>query len=102
MNFRAPWSGSMLCIALSTSLFGCGKRLSEEECVQLLDHYTEKVIEQARPSAKPVQRTRWVGEARLKAAQDPEFARCAEAVRRDQFECALQSHTADEIERCLL
>ena len=84
------------------AVLGCEKPLTERECASLLDLYTEKVIDQARPSAKPGQRAKLVAEARLKAALDPEFARCPAVVRRSQFECALSSQTADDIERCLL
>jgi len=91
-----------LLVASFLVLGSCSKSLSEDECAQLLDHYTEKVIEQARPSAKPAERAKLVAEARQKAARDPEFARCSERVGRRQFECAIASHSADDVERCLL
>ncbi len=89
-------------VGIAAALSGCAKPLDENECAQLLDHYTEKVIDQARPSAKPSERAKWVAEARQKAARDPEFAACTSRVRRDQYECALNANNADEVERCLM
>ena len=96
LRTRHAWWGCLLIVS------ACRAPLTESECAQLLDHYTERVIEQSRPSAKPAERAKLVGEARLKAARDPEFAACSAKVERHQFECALASHNADEIERCLL
>lgn len=99
---RVGLKAQLICGMCVLSATGCQKPLTESECAQLLDHYTERVIEQSRPSAKPAERAKLVGEARLKAARDPEFAACSTRVRRTQFECALASQSADEIERCLL
>lgn len=83
-------------------LSGCGKPLSEEECGTLLDHYTEKVIDQARPKASQAERSELVLEARQKARLDPEFSACSSRVSRNEFECAMQAVNADQIERCLM
>ncbi|HSC86604.1 MAG TPA: hypothetical protein VLC09_05010 [Polyangiaceae bacterium] len=93
---------TLLAVALPLSLAGCGEPLSEAECARLLDHYTEKVIDQARPSAKAVERAKLVAEARQRAALDPEFAACPRRVRRSQFDCALAAVSADDVERCLM
>lgn len=84
------------------SLGACSKPVTDEECFQLLDHYTDKVIEQARPSAGKAERLELILEARQKATLDPEFARCKIKVSRAKLECALAAHDADQIERCLL
>ncbi len=96
---RSPW-----CVVLAASflLSGCGRPLSEQECVELLDRYTEKVIEQARPSTSQAERSELVLEARQKAKHDPQFAECRVRVSRADFECAMRAGNADQIERCLL
>ena len=92
-----------LCVlGLAALTAGCSKKLTEAECAEMLDHYAETLIEQAHPSAKPSQRVKWVNEARLKAARDPEFAECPSRVGRSQYECAIAAPTADDVERCLL
>lgn len=73
-----------------------------DECTTLLDHYTEKVIDQARPSASQAERSALILEARQKSKLDPEFSACANRVSRAEFECAMQAVNADQIERCLM
>lgn len=87
-------------LALGTT--GCGSTVTEEECRQLLDHYTDKQIDQARPSTNKRGRIELRMEAQKKASVDPEFQRCSAAVSRRQFECAMAAASADQIERCLL
>lgn len=97
---RGPWvaAGLALCLFIT----GCGKPLSEEECGALLDHYTGKVIDQARPKATRAERSELILEARQKAKLDPEFSACSSRVSRNEFECAMQAVNADQIERCLM
>lgn len=83
-------------------LVGCGRPVTEEECFELLSHYTEKVIDQARPSTGKAERSELVLEAQQKAELDPEFAACTSRVSRAEFECAMVAKNADEIERCLM
>jgi hypothetical protein len=87
---------------LILAVTGCGKPLTDEECTQLLDRYTEKVIDQARPKAGQAERSELVLEARQKAALDPEFAECSRRVSRKEFDCAMAAGNADQIERCLM
>lgn len=103
MSVRSRNAGWLFLIgSIATIAVGCGKPLSQEECNRLLDHYTDKQIDQARPSTGPGERARLLMEAREKAAIDPAFATCSEEVSRSQFECAMAAGTADAIERCLL
>lgn len=98
---RFFWSLSVFFVPVCF-LFGCGPRLEEPECVKLLDHYTDKVIDQARPSASTAERRELTLAARKKAELDPDFAECSDRVSRSQFECAMEAESADQIERCLL
>ncbi len=83
-------------------LCGCSKPLTESECFDLLDHYTEAQIEQAHPSANRADRNVLREEARKKAQLDPAFLQCSDRVSREQFQCAMEAHSADQVERCLL
>lgn len=81
---------------------GCSPRLSEEECFKLLDHYTDKQIDQARPSTRSAERSILLEQARARASTDPEFATCRTEVSRSAYDCAMAAGSADAIERCLL
>jgi hypothetical protein len=83
-------------------LSGCQPHISAEECRALLDHYTERQVEQARPSTNARGRIELQQEAQKKALIDPEFERCPQVLTRIQFDCAMTAHSADQIERCLL
>lgn len=83
-------------------LVGCGQSVTEAECQELLDRYTDKQIDQARPSTTRAERMRLLRAARERAVLDPEFRACPERLTRHQFDCAMTAHNADQIERCLL
>jgi len=84
------------------SVSGCSPGAEEQECWELLDLYTEKVIDQARPKTDARERAKLKALSRERAQQDPEFLDCPKRVSRTQVDCARKSVTADEIERCLL
>lgn len=89
-------------VAASANL-SCRESLTHEECVRLLDRYTEALLKQEQPelSAEAVELKKEA--ARQLARREPvfEFDRCAAAVSRRQFECAMEAHGVDPIERCL-
>lgn len=84
------------------SLVACDRPITDEECGQLLDHYTDKVIDQTRAKANRGERRQLLLEARQKAELDPEFAECSRRVSRAALDCAMSAQSADQIERCLL
>ena len=93
----------VLMVALSACLLvsGCGQSLSQEECFKLLEHYTDKQIDQARPSTRTADRSVLLEQARARATTDPEFATCR-TLSRSAYDCAMAAGSADAIERCLL
>lgn len=86
----------------SSTLVACQEPLSEDECLTLLDRYTDKVIDQARPDTGQAERDELIQEARKKAKLDPAFAECSSRVSRSDFLCAMDAGSADQIERCVL
>ena len=96
------WLPKLCVLSVLLGTAACQEPLSSEECQDLLTHYTEMQIEQARPSTSTRERLELKRAAQTKAQLDPEFARCSSAVSRTQFECAMQAPSADQIERCLL
>jgi hypothetical protein len=93
---RLPLAGCALLLA------ACRPAITEQECLKLLDHYTDKQIDQARPSTRPAERFVLIEQARVRATSDPEFATCTTKVSRSAYECAMAAGSADAIERCLL
>ncbi len=93
---------SRLAPLLVLALLGCHEKVSPPECQALLDHYVELLAQSdgKTPSTEEIQRMQ--REARVEAASDPQFARCSEEVSRQELECAMKAHTADDVERCLL
>lgn len=84
------------------ALSACDERISAAQCTALLDRYVELLVasDGRRSSAEEILRLQ--REARTRAAQDPEFARCTEEVSKKEWECAMRAPTADDVERCLL
>lgn len=101
---RSGWAiGWVLKVASCAGLLvcACGPSLSQEECFKLLEHYTDKQIDQARPSTRSADRSVLLEQARTRAATDPEFATCR-SLSRSAYDCAMAAGSADAIERCLL
>lgn len=95
-------SGLRLPLCALFLLVSCRSGPSDRECLKLLEHYTDKQIDQARPSTRPAERSVLLEQARARALADPEFATCSSKVSRSAYECAMAAGSADAIERCLL
>jgi hypothetical protein len=89
---------------LSLAAGGCEKPLGEEECLQLLDRYTEFLVREEDPKATPQQVAHGQEAARTAARTNPafEFGTCSRKVRRRSFDCAMTAPSVDAIERCLV
>jgi hypothetical protein len=95
-----------LCLVawFSLAAAGCEKPLVEEECLQLLDRYTEFLVREEDPKATPQQVAHDQEAARTAARTNPafEFAACPSKVRRRSFEGAMTAPSVDLIEHCLV
>jgi hypothetical protein len=80
----------------------CSKPLTPSECDELLDHYTELLLQAYRPESTGPQRSVARASARAKARRDPAFVQCSRKVSRAAFECAMHAVNPDELEQCLL
>jgi hypothetical protein len=107
---RPSWSarvsrvGALAALTLALGSLGCGKALSDDECTNLLDRYTE-MLAKAQDAKIPALRVAELQEqARELAKREPayEFADCSKRVSRRNFECAMQAGSVDEMERCLI
>jgi hypothetical protein len=74
---------------------------TSDQCSALLDRYVEHLAHAAEPSPSPsaIQESR--DRARARAEHDPEFVTCSARLTREEVDCAMAAHNADEVERCL-
>lgn len=91
------------CAALLALLSSCATPLTDVECNDLLNRYTEMLVTQQQRRATPRELEHAKINARTSAENDPryEFVACSQRVRRSQFECAMQAPDVDALERCL-
>jgi hypothetical protein len=106
-GWRAHWLRQSLAVALAVVALltvGCSKPLAENECLALLDRYTELLVKEEDPKATPQEIAHDQEAARTAAQTEPrfEFALCAKKVKRHGFECAMAAPSVDAIERCLV
>lgn len=92
----------MAVCSLLLAVPACAEPLSNDECRQLLDHYTSLLVRQRDRGASDETLERARADAREKAAADPDFRQCSAKVSRRQWSCAMNAPSVDEVERCLL
>jgi hypothetical protein len=80
----------------------CHERPSNDECLELIDRYTEKLLRANDPDLPESEVVRLQREARVRAEDDPQLLRCRRDVSRHEYECAMQAPTVDAMEKCLL
>ncbi len=78
-----------------------GPHPSREQCLELLDRYTEHVARAGDPDVPSPTLALRIAAARARASESADFARCTTALSRAEAECAMNAHGADEFERCL-
>jgi hypothetical protein len=90
--------------AVLASTTGCGRRLAEAECVQMLDRYTELLVRDEHPEVTPERLAEFRAAARHRARHDAvfEFDRCPAEVSRRQYDCAMAASDVNALERCLI
>lgn len=87
---------------VALTIGSCSKPLTNRECGQLLDHYTDLLLQAYRPEATGPERIAAKAAARAKARRDPAFVQCSHEVSRSAFECAMHANNPDQLEQCLL
>ena len=95
----------LLFIALTlVGTTACSDPLSTAECTVLLDRYTAELLRFRDPQVSQAVIVRRQHAARELARTDPvfEFDRCAVAVSRSQFHCAMSAKDVQTMDRCLM
>jgi hypothetical protein len=88
-------------LALSVASAGCRKKVSAQQCDELLDRFAELVVTERFPDAGAdviaAERTRERQEA--KAAD--ELKNCASQVQASEHACAMKAQTSEALIKCL-
>ena len=95
---RGLLAAGMVAAAFSS---GCKKKVTQEQCDQLLDHFAELVVKERYPDAGAdmfaAERTR----ERHEAIHANEFKNCTSAVQTNEHDCAMKAQSSDAIIKCL-
>jgi len=100
-----PPGRTVLIVALAfSSLFGvsgCKKKVTQDQCDKLLDHFAELVVKEryadAGAEAIATERTR----ERQEAKNANEFKNCTSEVQTNEYDCAMKSQSSDALIKCL-
>jgi hypothetical protein len=89
-------------VALSLALLGgCKKKVTQEQCDQLIDHFAELVVKEryadAGPEAIAAERAR----ERQEAKHANEFKNCTSEVQANEHDCAMKAQSSDGLIKCL-
>jgi hypothetical protein len=105
-----PTSSVLAAAALgtvATALVGCHRKVTKDDCTQMLDHYLDMVIaaDPATRNLPPAQATavrdmkRAVKKAERSYAQVE--AQCETEVSRSEYDCAIKANVPDDWEACI-
>jgi len=91
-------------LTAATLAVGCGRRLDDAECHDLLDHYTALLAREEDPDVSPAHIAELQTKARAVARNEKrfDFAACPSRVSRNEYECAIAAPSVDAVERCLV
>lgn len=82
-------------------LTGCKKKVTQEQCDQLLDHFAELVVKERYPDAGAAAITAERTRERQEATHANEFKNCTSEVQTNEHECAMKAQTSDALIKCL-
>ena len=95
--------GALVLVATFATLSGmtsCKRKVSEKQCDELLDRFSEMVVKEHFPDAGPeaiaAERTRERAEAK-----GDELKNCTSEVQPDEYACAMKAATSEKLIKCL-
>ncbi len=83
------------------ALCACSKKVSQQQCDALLDHYAELVAKESMPDASAETIKAEQVREREEARADEGFRDCATQLQPAQYRCAMKAQTPDALEACL-
>ena len=102
-NRRASVTGLLLVAALAAfgTMASCTRKVSQKQCDELLDRFSELVVKERMPDAGAetlaAERTR----ERSEAKSDDAFKNCTSEVQADEHACAMKATSSEALIKCL-
>lgn len=103
-NRRVRATNLLLLVTLASAgggMASCKKKVSQKQCDELLDHFSELVVKERLPDAGPevlaAERTR----ERSEAKGDDAFKNCTSAVQTNEHACAMTATSSEALIKCL-
>ena len=96
-------TGLLLVASLASfgSMLSCRKKVSQKQCDELLDRFSELVVKERMPDAGAealaAERVRERGEAK----SDDAFKNCTSEVQLDEHACAMKAASSEALIKCL-
>jgi hypothetical protein len=102
MTYASRVAVGLVCLMVGISIFGgCKKKVTQEQCNRLLDHFAELVVKEHAPDAGTDRIQAEREKERREAAHADEFKNCPSEVQTNEFECAMHAATSDAVIKCL-
>ena len=87
-------------LASFAGMASCKRKISQKQCDELLDRFSEMVVKERFPDAGPevvaAEKTRERGEAK-----GDEFKNCTSEVQADEHACAMKAASSEALIKCL-
>jgi hypothetical protein len=102
-NRRASATGLLLVATLAAfgGMASCKKKISQKQCDEMLDRFSELVVKERMPDAGPealaAERTR----ERSEAKSDDSFKNCVSEVQDAEHACAMKATSSEALIKCL-
>ncbi len=91
----------LVAAAVAASLPACKKKVTQEQCEQLLDRYAQLVVTAKMKDAPPEAVRAEQQREREAAKSDDDFKNCMTELSTDDYTCAMGAKTPDALEKCL-
>jgi hypothetical protein len=87
-------------LGMASATISCKRKVSEQQCDELVDRFSELVVKERFPDAGPevilAERTRERAEAK-----GDELRNCTSEVQADEHACAMKAKTSEGVIKCL-
>ncbi len=80
---------------------GCKKKISQQQCEQIIDHFAALVVKERFPDAGPEVVAAERARERQEAKHADEFKNCHSEVQEKEYECAMRAESTDAVLKCL-
>lgn len=93
--------GTVVAIALGLSLSACHKKVTAQQCDELLDRFAELVVKERFPDAGTAVVAEERARERAEAKADAAFKNCPSEVQAGEHACAMKATSSEALIKCL-